>query len=377
MVNQARICTEFARQAAIESPSFHEQQIASYLKERFATLGANLIEDNAGARIGSQSNNLIFRLPGSKPGLPLMLSVHMDTVGPTAGLTPVLTDGVFHSGGDTILGADDKSGIAEIIEALEVVREEQIPHVPLEIVVTVCEEVGLLGAKHFDFSLLEARRGLALDTTGAEHVIHRAPAAKRLQVEITGKAAHAGVAPEKGISAIVIAAKAIAAMQLGRIDAETTANIGLLKAGQAVNIIPQHLSLEGEVRSHDPHKLAAQTRHMVECLEQEVNKVSIQVADEEIKASLKVDISDDYPAMHVPLDAEILQLVQQAATAARVPLQVKAAGGGSDANIYNAHGIETVIIGTGMNKVHSVEEEVKVADMVKIAGLLVEVIRAA
>lgn len=377
MINETRICAEFTRQAAIESPSYQEKLMAGYLKKRFAALGASLKEDNAGSQIGSQSNNLIFCLSGTKAGPPLMLSVHMDTVGPTAGLVPVLENGVFHSQGDTILGADDKSGIAEIIEALEVVGEEQIPHVPLEIVVTVCEEVGLLGAKHLDFSLIEARRGLALDTTGAEHVIHRAPAAKRIQVEITGKAAHAGVAPEKGISAIIIAAKAIAAMQLGRIDAETTANIGLLHAGQAVNIIPQHLNLEGEVRSHNPEKLTSHVAQIVECLEQEVHKASIMLDGQEIKANLKVKIFDDYPAMQVPLKAGILQLVQQAALSAEVPLQVKAAGGGSDANIFNAHGIETVIVGTGMNKVHSVEEEVKVADMVKIARLLVEVIRAA
>jgi len=377
MINQARICAEFARQAAIESPSYQEKLMAEYLKERFSALGASLQEDRAGSQIGSQSNNLIFRLAGTKVGAPLMLSVHMDTVGPTAGLVPVLEDGVFRSQGDTILGADDKSGIAEIIEALEVIREEQIPHVPLEIVVTVCEEVGMLGAKHLDFSLLEARRGLALDTTGAEHAIHRAPAAKRIQVEITGKAAHAGVAPENGISAIVIGAKAIAAMHLGRIDAETTANIGRLKAGQAVNIIPQHLSLEGEVRSHNPEKLTKHVAQIVECLEREVNKADIMVEGQKIEASLKVKVFDDYPAMHVPLHADILQLVQQAALTAQVPLQVKAAGGGSDANIFNAHGIETVIIGTGMNKVHSVEEEVKVADLVKIARLLVEVIRAA
>jgi len=377
MINQGRICAEFARQAAIESPSYQEKLMAEYLKERFAALGASVKEDRAGSQIGSQSNNLIFGLPGTKAGPPLMLSVHMDTVGPTAGLVPVLEDGVFRSQGDTILGADDKSGIAEIIEALEVVREEKIPHVPLEIVVTVCEEMGMLGAKHLDFSLLEARRGLALDTTGAEHVIHRAPAAKRIQVVITGKAAHAGVAPENGISAIVIAAKAIAAMQLGRIDAETTANIGLLKAGQAVNIIPQYLSLEGEVRSHNPEKLSRHMAQIVACLEQAVNQADIMVDGHEIKASLKVKVFDDYPAMHVPLNADILQLVQQAAVAAQVPMQVKAAGGGSDANIFNAHGIETVIIGTGMNKVHSVEEEVKVADLVKIARLLVEVIRAA
>ena len=226
--------------------------MADYLRQRFAKLGATLIEDNASEQIGSQSNNLIFRIPGSKLGKPLLLSAHMDTVGPAEGVEPILTDGVFRSAGNTILGADDKAGIAEIVEALEVLREQKIEHVPLEIAITVCEEVGLLGAKHLDFSLLSAKRGVALDTTGIAFVIHKAPAANRFTIQIIGQEAHAGVVPENGISSILIAARAISRMQLGRIDEETTANIGVIKGGQATNIIPRHTTLEGEVRSHNP-----------------------------------------------------------------------------------------------------------------------------
>lgn len=377
MINSQRISDEFARQSAIESPSFKEAAMSEYLKKRFSDLGATIIEDTAAKQIGGQSNNMIIRIPGEKPGEPLLLSGHMDTVGPTEGIKPVLKDGVFRSSGNTILGADDKSGLAEIIEALEVLREQKIDHVPLEIVITVCEEVGLLGAKNLDFELITARRGLALDTTGINHVIHKAPAANRFTIEIIGQEAHAGVVPENGISAIQIAARGIARMQLGRIDGETTANIGVIKGGQATNIIPRKVVLEGEVRSHNPLKLQEQTRQMIGLLEEEVNRAQATVAGTVIRASMSIEIRDDYPAMHVDLQADILKTISTAADAINFPITIKAAGGGSDANIFNQHGVETVIVGTGMNKVHSVEEEVKVEDMVQIARLLVEVIRRA
>jgi tripeptide aminopeptidase len=377
MINSERISNEFARQAAIDSPSFKEAAIASYLRQRFTDLGASIVEDTAGAQIGSQSNNMIIHIAGDKPGEPLLLSAHMDTVGPAEGVEPILKDGVFRSAGNTILGADDKAGLAEIIEALEVLREQKIAHVPLQIAITVCEEVGLLGAKHLDFNLITAKRGLALDTTGIDHVIHKAPAANRFKIEILGQEAHAGVIPENGISAIEIAARAISRMQLGRIDEETTANIGIITGGQARNIIPRQIILEGEVRSHDPEKLMKQTGQIIGLLEEEVAKARINVDGTEIKASMAIELRDDYPVMHVDKNAHILQLITEAATAINFPLQVKAAGGGSDANIFNANGIETVILGTGMNKVHSVEEEVRVEDMVQIARLLVETIRSA
>ena len=377
MINEQRIAAEFARQAAIDSPSFQEGEIAAYLEGRFRQLGATVVYDQAGEQIGSQTGNMIVRLPGSRPGEPFLLSVHMDTVTPAQNVEPVLTEGVFTSAGETILGADDKAGIAEVIEAIEVLKEQQIPHVPLEIAVTVCEEQGLLGAKHLDFSRLTAKRGVALDTTGIDVVINRAPAANRFRVDVIGHEAHAGVCPEQGISAIAIAARAIARMSLGRIDDETTANIGTIEGGLASNIVPRQVSLHGEVRSHSAEKLRVQTEAIVAALEEEVERATLHLGEEIKRASLSLELWEDFPLMQVAEDHPLLQLICAAGETLQRPQQVRAAGGGSDANIFNGQGIDMVILGTGMNKVHTIHEQVKVADMVKVSELLVEILRRA
>ncbi len=377
MINRERICDEFSKQAEIDSPSYKEAAIAAYLEKRFRQLGAVVEFDDCGPKIGSESGNLIARLPGEKPGAPFLISVHMDTVTPAENVEPVLQEGVFTSAGETILGADDKAGIVEAIEAIEVLREQQIPHVPLEIVVTVCEEQGLLGAKQLDFSQFKAKRGIALDTTGVDIVINQAPAANRFKVDIFGHEAHAGVCPEQGISAIEIAGRAIARMQLGRIDHETTANIGTIEGGLASNIVPRQVTLRGEVRSHNGDKLRQQTEQIVQALEEEVARATIEIDGESKHASMSLELTEDFPLMQVTEGAPILQLIRAAGDALGRPQEIRAAGGGSDANIYNGQGIDMVILATGMEKVHTVNEEVKVDDMVKVSELLVEILRRA
>ena len=240
MINRQRLSGEFARLAAITSPPLREGAVARYLAERLAALGAEILFDRADQATGGEIGNLIAFFPAAgKDGDPLLLSVHMDTVEPGGEVVPVLIDGVFTSASGTILGADDKAGIAELIEALEVIREQAIPRGPLEVVATIAEEIGLVGAKHLDFSLLRARHGFALDTTGMGHMVLRAPAANRIRVEILGREAHAGVAPEQGVSAIRTAALALAEMRLGRIDQETTANFGKIEGGGGVQYHPR------------------------------------------------------------------------------------------------------------------------------------------
>ena len=378
MINQQRLSEEFARLAAINSPSLQEGQIAVYLEQRLRTLGGEVIYDRAAVATGGEVGNLVARFASTgKEAEPLLLSVHMDTVEPGGQVEPVLNDGLFASAGDTILGADDKAGIAEIIEALEVVREQGIPHGEIELVVTIAEEIGLVGAKQFDFGLVRSRRGYALDTPGIDWMVLRAPGANRLRVEITGRESHAGVAPEMGLSAIQTAALALAEMPLGRIDAETTANIGRIEGGVACNIVPRRVFLEGEARSHDPEKLQRQTELMVDCFERAADAMARQIDGELCRPQLSVEVQPDYPQMAVAENALVVDLARRAAVAAGQDLKVRVGGGGSDANIFNANGIETIILGTGMQHVHSADEQVAVADMAHVARLLVEIIRQA
>ncbi len=222
MINQQRLNEEFVRLTSINSPPLKESAIARYLTERLQRFGAEVRFDNAAGATGGEVGNLVATLPGTgKRTEPLLFSVHMDTVEPGGQVEPVLRDGTFYSAGDTVLGADDKAGIAELFEALEVVREQKISHGPIEIVITIAEEIGLVGAKHFDYSMVSAKRGYALDTEGVDLMVLRAPGANHLKVEIEGLASHAGMAPELGVSAIETAALAISQMRLGRIDYET------------------------------------------------------------------------------------------------------------------------------------------------------------
>jgi len=377
MVNSERITAEFMRQAAISSPSLQEAEMARYLEARFRELGAEVVYDGAAGKVGGAVGNLIARFHGTKPGEPFMFSVHMDTVVPCDNIEPVLVDGVVRTAGETILGADDKAGIAELIEAIEVVREQGIAHVPLEVVVTVGEEIGLVGAKALDYSLVQARRGIALDTPGVGWVVRRAPGANRMTFEVFGQASHAGVAPEKGLSAIEVAARAVAKMRLGRIDFETTANIGTVQGGLATNIVAEKVTLTGEARSHDADKLASQTEHMIGCFEAAADELLREIDGEVVRAVVRSAVRPDFPRMAVPEDAAIVSLVQRAAAALGSEMKDRLGGGGSDANIFNANGIEMVIVGTGMQNVHSTDEEVAVADLVRVAELLVEVIRLA
>lgn len=378
MINQDRLAREFAELAAISSPPLREATIAAYLEQRFRQLGAEVQFDDSTLLTAGQVGNLVARFPAAGLDVPPMLfSVHMDTVEPCEGVVPVLQNGVFTSAGETVLGADDKAGIAELIEALEVLREQHLSRGPIEVVVTVAEEIGLVGAKNFDFSLVEACYGYALDTTGVDCVVLKAPGANRLNVEVTGREAHAGVAPELGVSAIQTVGKALSRMRLGRIDAETTANMGKIEGGVACNIIPRTVRLEGEARSHNPQKLQEQTEHMAACFEEAADSMACEIEGVSCRPQIHFEVRPDYPQMAVDENAKVVRLAQEASAELDRPLELQMGGGGSDANMFNAQGIDVVILGTGMTDVHTTQESVSVADMCRVAELLVAIMRRA
>ena len=265
MIDRGRVVDEFLQLVQIGSVSRREAGMARRLVPVLEAMGADVHVDEAGADVGSDSGNVLARFPGTAPDAPpLLMSAHMDTVAPGDHVRPVVQGDVVRTDGTSVLGGDDKTGIVAILEALRVARERRIPHGAVEVLFTICEEIGLLGAKHFDVRRLSARTGIVLDCDGVCELITRAPAANRVTVVVHGVEAHAGIAPEEGISAIQIAARAISGMRLGRVDGETTANFGLIHGGLATNIIPNRVELRGETRSLRVERLEEQSAHMVE-----------------------------------------------------------------------------------------------------------------
>ncbi|MFN3420307.1 MAG: M20/M25/M40 family metallo-hydrolase, partial [Armatimonadota bacterium] len=298
-INRERFLADFLELVRIPSPSGKEREVAQAVKAKVEAMGLTVLEDDAGKGFGGEQGNLIVKVPGSVEGVPpILLNAHLDTVLPCENVNPIVEGDKVRSDGRTILGADNKAGVCVLLELLRVLREDKIQHAPLEIVFTVAEETGLHGAKHLDYSLISANFGFVLDSgPPINKVIVQAPSQKNLKAIVKGKAAHAGVSPEKGINAIQLAARAIASMRLGRIDHETTANIGVIKGGLATNIVPEEVEVLGEARSHDPRKLEEQIAHMVALLEKEAQrgggKAEVEVTD--VYRSFRIT-EDDLPA---------------------------------------------------------------------------------
>lgn len=373
MINRERLAETFKFLVQIDSVSKEEGTISGEIKKILASMGAETFVDNAGEKIGGNTGNLIARFKGDPQVPPLLLNAHMDTVEPGSGITPVLKDGTFTSNGTTILGADDKSAIAILLETLRILDENNLSHGPLELVLTVCEEIGLQGAKHLDLSLVTAKYGYALDATDTEGIVTRAPSANRLEFEVLGKDAHAGAAPEKGINAISLASKAIARLELGRIDHETTCNIGMIEGGIATNIVPNLVTIKGEVRSHDEKKLDKITGQIVQSFKGVINDYR-NIALDDGFPRLSVNIEKDFPRTHIPENHRVVKLAKKAAENLGRKMVTKTTGGGADANIFFEKGILMGVLGTGMQDMHTVRESVKLDDMVRTTELLLEII---
>lgn len=376
MINRERLVSEFLELVQISSLSKKEGAIARRLCQTLEAMGAQVEVDDAGQKVGGETGNVIARFQGTIPSAPpLFLSAHMDTVVPGENVKPIIEGDVVRTDGATVLGGDDKSGIVAILEAVRVLRERQIPHGDLELVFTICEELGLLGAKHLDVSRLRARTGLVLDSDGVDELVTRAPAADRMVFTVHGLEAHAGVCPENGISAIKVAAEAIAAMRLGRIDAETTANLGIIQGGAANNIVPKQVVVRGEARSRDMEKLRAQTEHMRECFHEAARRHRVTLSGKEIQARVEERIEHDYDLMDLPDDCRIVRLVVRAAKSLGRPCATRPTGGGCDANVLNGKGLQVANLGCGMREIHTVKEWLDLKDLVRTAELLLEIVR--
>lgn len=385
-MNPDRVLESFLEMVAIESPSWHEAPMAAYCAEKLAEMGFTVTFDASAAETGSDTGNLIAHLAGTVPGR-IGFSAHLDTVKPCAGIEAVIEQRhicdditcrmaeVVCSAGETILSADDKAGIAAIFEGLRSVLESGAPRPDITVLLTTCEEQSLLGAgalaedalawpENLPAATPEAERDgcfplFVLDADGAPGtIIMGAPYHWTLRARIEGRAAHAGVEPEEGVSAIQIAAAAVAAMPLGRIDECTTANVGRIEGGVAVNIVPAVVTLMGECRSLYEDRVLAQRDAMTRALEEAAARFGGQV---EVAWEL------DYPAvMHEPGDAIVAHLEAAAATCG-LESRHATSGGGADANILGTKGADAITLGIGMTNFHSVDEYIEVADLQNMA----------
>lgn len=359
-INQDRLIQHFIDLVKIDSESRNEKAIAETLAEQLGQIGFQVSKLPVPADI-SNGFNIYAKLPGKLDGS-VLLSSHMDTVTPGNGIEPVINDGIISSKGDTILGGDDKSGIAAIMEAVRCILANDVPHKTIELAFTVYEEGGLHGSKNFDMSYVESEQAIVLDSGGAiGTIITVAPGQQNLKINITGKPAHAGLAPEEGINALTVAADAISQMKLSRIDSETTANIGVVKGGQATNIVMPELYVEAEARSLNDDKLAAQVDHMISTFNAAAEKHGAEINIESTRAYDAYRINDNDP--HVAA-------IKAAFEANGVEPKTQPTGGGSDANIFNGKGLKTVNLSTGMAKVHTTEEYIKITDMVAITEFM-------
>ena len=351
-----RMVQQFMEMVQIDSESGDEARFMDYLLGKTAEVGGQSTLDDYGNLIAR------FEAVGCDGVEPILLSCHGDTVKPGVGIEPVIKDGVIRSRGDTILGADDKAGIAEVLEALRTAPVRP----PIEFAVSRQEEVGLLGVKAMDFSRLTARRGFLMDNDTLDTIIIGGPTYFAIDVAVSGRSAHAGMEPEKGINAIQAAAKAIAALPLGRIDGETTANVGVISGGVIRNGVPDACTFLAECRSADHDKAVALSKQMASTLRREI---------EDAGATVEIEMDEMCRAVQIPEDAWSVRIAKQALATSGIEATAVFMTGFTDASIYNNRGIEMAVIGIGAQNEHSTDECIAVADMEKAVEMLVEIFR--
>ncbi|NLY17398.1 MAG: M20/M25/M40 family metallo-hydrolase [Clostridiaceae bacterium] len=368
MINKERLVENFCDLVMVDSVSKQERLMADIIKEELTRMGYSPKEDKAGEAIGGNAGNVIVKIPGTINAEPLLFVAHMDTVEPGHGKVPVIDGDIIKSDGNTVLGGDDLAGVACILEAIRVIREQNIPHGDVYAVFTIAEEIGLLGAKELDVSKIPAKFAYVLDDSGpVGSAAIRAPYYNQFSITIKGKSAHAGLCPEKGTNAIYAAAKAIASLPfMGRIDEDTTCNIGVINGGRSRNIVPDEVTMEGEIRSIYEDKINKYTKHITDTIE--------KVATGE-GCTVKFDINRNHDGYNIPEDHPVLLLMKEATDRLGIKLSLHSTGGLSDTTVINNKGIPAVDISIGMTNVHCTQEQIAISDLVKVSSLLIEIIR--
>ena len=360
-INRERLIKTFIELAEISSPSWHEKPVMDYLIKRFKKLGAVCSPHKCG-----ESYNLLIKIAGDKKITPILFSGHMDTVGPCENVKAVVTDTKISSDGTTVLGSDDKAAIAVFLEAFEYVKEKKIPHGDIEILLSCAEEVGLKGIKGFDLSLLKSKFGFVFDSSGdIGRIIVKAPYHSNMKIHIKGRASHAGMAPEKGINAIRVISGIIAALPNGRIDDETTINIGTISGGRATNIVPEEAVCDLEVRSIQKSKMLN--------VEKDVRKTVKKICSE-YRAKASIERSLEYEGFIIKRDDPISIVVSKAMKRIGLKPVFASMGGGSDTNILNRSKIKAINLSCGMQRIHSTEEYIMIKDLISGTKLILSIL---
>lgn len=355
MVNRDRLVSEFLRLTGIDAESYEEAELAAALTYRLRALGLTVSRDAAG--------NLYGFLPGTTDGAPCLFAAHMDTVRPGKGKRAVLSpDGTIRSDGSTVLGADDVSGLVSILEALTVIREKALPHPPLEVLFTAAEEPYSRGCSSFDFSNLRSRMAYVLDLTGPVGTAAvAAPSILSVEVTVRGRAAHAGFAPENGVNALTIAARALAALDAGRTAPDTTVNFGLIAGGGGKNIVPAEVSIRGEIRS---------LRHNTAIAQGERIRRRFQEEAQALGGRAEVTVTEELRAYRIPeTSPTVLRFRRAAEELGYGPARLVTTFGGSDNNRLAAHGVQGIVTACAMENVHTTEEYTTVMELERSAAL--------
>jgi tripeptide aminopeptidase len=365
-MSDERLLETFLDLVRIDSPPGSEARCAAYCAAALESIGCVVRFDESSKVTGSDTGNLVAELTGTVPGT-LLLSAHLDCVEPCRGVEPIITDGIITSAGDTVLGADDKVGLAAAIESMRRLVESGEPRPTLRAVFTVQEELGLVGAKALDHEDAQSDLCLVLDAAGAPGgVVVAAPTHYTFAAEFRGRAAHAGVQPEDGISAIRMAADAIANMELGRLDEGTTANVGSIRGGSATNVIPARCEITGECRSLD--------RDRVESLKESMDR-ALQEAARRANGSVDVIWKLEYEGFAVSENDASVALVFEACREVGIEPRIYRTGGGSDANVLSAKGVTTLALACGMTGVHGTMEQLSIDDLESLTRLVLAVAR--
>jgi len=368
MLNQKRIVDNFIEMVKISSPSKKERKMADYLTKVLTGLGLEVSEDDAGEVQGGNCGNIVGILKSnSKNKETILLSAHMDTVVPCEVINPKIENGIIKTDGTSVLGGDDKAGIAAILELLKVIKEDKLSHPTLLVVFSIAEEIGLLGANAFDIEKYNVSFGLVLDNPdNPGKAVVKASALAQGKLKVIGKAAHAGIEPEKGINALVVAAKAIGSLRLGKVDFETTVNLGTINGGEAYNIVLPELEISYEARSQSKEKLDNLLEETFEIFEKSCK---------ESGASFEHDIKLVANTFALEESEEVIQKMKKISKKMSLPYEGLKSSGLSDANIYSAKGIPTINLAVGMSKIHTVEEFIAIKDLSLSAEFLIEFIK--